>query len=465
VTVNVERTILDALTHDDDYARRVLPHLKVDYFESEPEKHVFTAIEEHFQKYNSLPTKETLSLSLKAMDKLNESTYRSALAVVDGLARETRDLHWLLDVSEKFCKERALYNALIKASVIIEDRSGKSVPDSIPDMLSEALAVGFDTRVGHDYVEDYEKRYDFYHSKEERVRFDIEDLNTITKGGIPKKTLTVILAGTGVGKTLVMCHQAAANLMDGKNVLYVTMEMAEEKIAERIDANLLNVRLDDLITVSKEDYVKRVNRVKERTVGRLIIKEYPTASAHAGHFRALIKELRLKKKFVPDVIYVDYINICNSSRIKQGAGVNSYTFVKAIAEELRGLAVENNVPLITATQVTRSGMNSSDVEMTDTSESIGLPFTADLMYAIISTEELEKLNQLMFKQLKNRFDDPSRKRKFMVGVDRAKMRLYNLEASAQADLNPLEKPVDGPQKQPERSSLTEDIAAKFKRFR
>ena len=456
--------ILDSLAFDENYVRTTLPHLKPEYFSEEPERQVFNLISAHFEKYGTLPSPASLSIDLRGVDKLTDTVFRSAQAIIDGLSAGTRDPKWMIDATEKFCKHRAIFNALIEASKIMEDRSGKLMPDSIPELLSNALAVGFDTRVGHDYVEEYEHRFEYYHSKEEKIPFSIEKFNAITKGGVSRKTLTVILAGTGVGKTLLMCFQAAANLMDGENVQYITREMAEEKIAERIDANLLNTRIDELVTLTKEEYEKRVRRAMERTVGRLIIKEYPTASAHAGHFRALIKELRMKKNFIPDVIYVDYINICASSRIKQAAGVNSYTYVKAIAEELRGLAVENNVPLITATQTTRSGLGNSDVELSDTSESIGLPFTADLMYAVISNEELEKSNQLLIKQLKNRYDDPSKMRRFLVGVDRPKMRLYDVEESAQANIM-QDPPQAAPQSPVQKPSLTADLIERMKNFR
>lgn len=446
VDASIETMVLGHLVHDEEYSRRVLPHIKSEYFTGEPEKLVFRLAEAYTSKYNALPSKEALLVELKNSGGVSEVLYKNAKYLVEGLTRDsTTDRAWLLENTEKFCRDRALYNALVEASVILGDSSGKSVPDGIPDMLSDALAVGFDTRIGHDYLEDSSSRFDFYHHREERVPFDIERFNVMTKGGVPKKTLTIILAGTGVGKTLMMCHMAANNLMDGKNVLYVTLEMAEEKIAERVDANLLNVRVDELSTLTRDAYSHKVSRVREKTSGRLIIKEYPTASAHSGHFKSLLKELKIKKNFVPDIIYVDYLAICASSRIKASAGANSYTLVKSIAEELRGMAVEHDVPVITAAQVTRGGMGASDVDLTDTSESIGLPYTADLMFAVMATEELDKLGQLLIKQLKNRFDDISRMKRFVVGVDRSKMRLYNVEERAQtglvAETIPEESPV------------------------
>lgn len=440
--------ILDSLAFDEDYVRTVLPHLKPEYFSDDPERHVYQLIAQHFDKYGTLPSPSSLSIDLQAVDKINEVTFKKTQAIIDGLVKSDRDHKWMVDATEKFCKNRALYNALIEASKIMEDRTGKTMPDSIPDLLSNALAVGFDIRVGHDYVEDYAMRFDFYHAVEEKIPFSLEKFNFITKGGLSRKTLTVILAPTGVGKTLLMCSQAASNLMDGKNVLYITMEMAEERIAERIDANLLNTSIGELATLTREEYNRRVERVTSRTVGRLIIKEYPTASAHSGHFRALLKELRIKKNFVPDVIYIDYINICSSARVKPGTGVNSYTLVKSIAEELRGLAVENNVALVTATQTTRSGLSNSDIDMADTSESVGLPFTADLMYAVITNEELEKSGYLKIKQLKNRYDEIGKMRSFLIGVERSKMRIFDVNVpdpdTAAPPATGLQKPPEGP---------------------
>lgn len=459
----IERTVLGHLVHDEAYSRYVLPHIKSDYFNSEPEKLTFKLVEEYSIKYNALPTKEALLIDLKNTVGIPEKLYQDTRVLIDGLARDAMtDRKWLIDKTEKFCRDRALYNALIEASVILEDKSGKAMPDSIPDLLSDALAVGFDNRVGHDYLEDFNSRFEFYHRREERISLGLEKFDDITKGGVARKTLTVILAGTGVGKTLMMCNFAATHLMDGKNVLYITMEMAEEKIAERIDANLLNVRVDDLASLTQEAYEDKVKRVREKTLGKLIIKEYPTASAHAGHFRALLKELKIKKNFTPDVIFIDYLAICASSRIKPGAGANSYTLVKSIAEELRGLAGEYNVPVITAAQVTRTGMGSSDVDLTDTSESIGLPFTADLMFAVIATEELDRLGQLMVKQLKNRYDDMARMRRFVIGVDKPKMRLFDADPSAQSNLmQDSPKPSSAPIPEP---SVSDDLKRRLKRL-
>lgn len=459
------RTVLTHLVFNERFSRKVLPHLKADYFGEMHEKALFEIIDEYFNKYGAQPTKEALQLELKQKQGLGERGFRDTKQLIDDLAPEETAYDYLLDKTEKFCKDRAIYNALIKSAAIIEGEDSKNLPDAIPEMLSEALSVGFDEHVGHDYLVDSDQRFDFYHSTEERIKFDIEFFNLITKGGIPKKTLTVILAGTGVGKTLIMAHQAAHNMMNGKNVLYITLEMAEEKIAERIDANLLDVTLDDLVGLDKVSYDRRVNRVRERTAGKLIIKEYPTGAAHVGHFRALLKELKIKKNFKPDIIYIDYINLCASSRIKPGAGANSFTLIKSIAEEFRGLAVENKLPVITATQTTRSGMASSDVDMTDTSESIGLPYTADLMYAAMSSEELEKLGQILIKQLKNRLAGLSKYTRFVVGVDKDKMRLYNLEDGAQ---NLAKEPGEGPKDMPPSARATkasEDMKNRLKNLR
>jgi hypothetical protein len=360
--------------------------------------------------------------------------------MIEDLQIDATEIKWLLDSTEKFCQDKAIYNAIMASIKILDDKSGSSSTGAIPTLLSDALGVSFDVSIGHDYFANADDRFDFYHRKEEHIPFDLDFLNKITKGGLVRKTLNIALAGTGVGKSLFMCHCASFNLTQGKNVLYITMEMAEEKIAERIDANLLNVTIDELTSLTKDAYDKKISRVKEKTVGKLIVKEYPTASAGSAHFRHLINELRIKRNFVPDIVYIDYLNICSSSRIKSGSNVNSYTYIKAIAEELRGLAVEFNVPVVSATQTTRGGYGNSDVELTDTSESFGLPATADLMFALISTEELEDLNQLMIKQLKNRYNDPTIHRRFVVGIDRAKMRLYNAEDSAQ-DAIMDDKPV------------------------
>jgi hypothetical protein len=373
-------------------------------------------------------------IELNNRDGLNENAFKESKRLIEDLQVDNTELKWLLDSTEKFCQEKAIYNAIMASIKIIDDKSGASSTGAIPTLLSEALGVSFDVSIGHDYFANSDDRYEFYHRKEEHIPFDIDYLNKITKGGLVRKTLNIALAGTGVGKSLFMCHCASYNLTQGKNVLYITMEMSEEKIAERIDANLLNVTVDELSTLPKDSYDKKLSRVKEKTIGKLIVKEYPTASAGSANFRHLINELRIKRNFIPDIIYIDYLNICSSSRIKAGSNINSYTYIKSIAEELRGLAVEFNVPVVSATQTTRSGYGNSDVELTDTAESFGLPATADLMFALISSEQMEDLNQIMIKQLKNRYNDPTIHRRFVVGIDRAKMRLYNVEESAQGDI-------------------------------
>jgi replicative DNA helicase len=425
--------ILRNLLNDETYARRTLPFLKPEYFDDFSERKVYQEISEFINKYNSLPTKETLLIDIDKQ-KISDDEFDRCSKIISELEKEETDKKWLIETTEKFCQEKAIYNAIMNSIQILDGRDKNHDKGSIPQLLSNALAVSFDPNVGHDFLNDIDERYDFYHRVEERIPFDIEYMNKITKGGIPKKSLNIILAGTGVGKSLAMCHFASANLLNGKNVLYITMEMAEEKIAERIDANLLNVTVDDLVKLPKQAYEAKIERVRGKTSGKLIIKEYPTACAGSGHFRHLLNELKLKKSFVPDIIYIDYLNICISSRIKSGSQVNSYTLVKAIAEELRGLAVEFNVPIVSATQTTRSGYSNSDVGLEDTSESFGLPATADFMFALISTEELQDLNQMMVKQLKNRYADPSYYKRFVIGVDRAKMRLYDVEQSAQEDI-------------------------------
>ncbi len=429
----VELMILRNLLNDETYARRTLPFLKPEYFDDFSERKVYQEISEFINKYNSLPTKETLLIDIDKQ-KISDDEFDRCSKIISELEKEETDKKWLIETTEKFCQEKAIYNAIMNSIQILDGRDKNHDKGSIPQLLSNALAVSFDPNVGHDFLNDIDERYDFYHRVEERIPFDIEYMNKITKGGIPKKSLNIILAGTGVGKSLAMCHFASANLLNGKNVLYITMEMAEEKIAERIDANLLNVTVDDLVKLPKQAYEAKIERVRGKTSGKLIIKEYPTACAGSGHFRHLLNELKLKKSFVPDIIYIDYLNICISSRIKSGSQVNSYTLVKAIAEELRGLAVEFNVPIVSATQTTRSGYSNSDVGLEDTSESFGLPATADFMFALISTEELQDLNQMMVKQLKNRYADPSYYKRFVIGVDRAKMRLYDVEQSAQDDI-------------------------------
>lgn len=433
--MRIETTILKHLLHEDEYARKVIPFLKESYFLERSEKLLFKQVESFLTKYNSLPTKEALALEIEGIKGLGEVDHKNAIEVLDSLTIPDKvDSQWLLDNTEKFCQEKAVYNAIMDSIQILDGADKKQDKGNIPKILTDALAVSFDSHIGHDFLDDFNERFDFYHRIEEKIPFDVDLLNKITRGGFSKKSLNVILAGTGVGKTLAMCHMAAANLMLGKNVLYITMEMAEEKIAERIDANLLNVSTDDLEVLSHDIYQTKVERVREKTVGKLIIKEYPTASAHVGHFRHLLNELYLKRSFKPDIIYLDYLNICMSARIKPGTNINSYTYVKSIAEELRGLAVEFNVPLVSATQTTRSGYSSSDPGLEDTSESFGLPATADFMIALVSSEELQELNQIMIKQLKNRYSDPAIHRKFVVGVDRPKFRLYDVEQSAQDEL-------------------------------
>jgi replicative DNA helicase len=429
----IEKTILSHLVFNEAYARKALPFLKDEYFQNQQDKVVYKLISDYVQKYNNTPTKEVLFLELNNKDGLSETTYKDSKRLIEDLQVENTDISWLLDSTEKFCQEKAVYNAIMASIKILDDKSSMD-KGSIPVLLSDALGVSFDVSVGHDYFSNSDDRYEFYHRREEHIPFDLEFFNKITKGGLVRKTLNIALAGTGVGKSLYMCHCASHNLVSGKNVLYITMEMSEEKIAERIDANLLNVTVDELGIMPKDVYDKKINRVKEKTIGKLIIKEYPTASAGSAHFRHLINELRIKRNFTPDVIYIDYLNICCSSRIRTGSNVNSYTYIKAIAEELRGLAVEFNVPVVSATQTTRSGYGNSDVELTDTAESFGLPATADLMFALVSSEELESRGQIMVKQLKNRYNDPTVNKKFVVGIDRAKMRLFNTEISAQDNL-------------------------------
>ena len=433
----METTILINLTKDEQYARKVIPFVKPEYFQNVSERIVFQKIYDYVDQYGDVPSPSTLVIELGNDQSLAESDYNSTVSLIESFKEinSDHDRDWLIDQTEKFCQDKAIYNAIMDSIHIIDGKSKTKAKDAIPSILSDALSVSFDNTVGHDFLNDYEERYDFYHRVEERVPFDLDYLNNITKGGVPRKSLNIILAGTGVGKSLAMCHFAATNLMDGKNVLYITMEMAEEKIAERIDANLMNVPLDELINLPKNAYDKKIEKIRAKTPGRLIVKEYPTAGAHAGHFRHLINELKIKKGFAPDIIYIDYLNICASSRVKGlGSSINTYSLIKSIAEELRGLAVEKDVPIFSATQTTRSGFSNSDIELTDTSESFGLPATADFMFAVISTEDLQKLNQLMVKQLKNRYNDPTMNKRFVVGIDRARMRLYDVEQSAQEDI-------------------------------
>ena len=423
----LDTVILVNLVKNEKYVRKVLPFIKVEYFSDGDHKFAFEQIKEYIEKYNSPPTVEAMSI---AFDRATDEQ-RTLLKTIFEYEQEPQELQWLVDETEKFCKDKAVFNAVLEGIQIIDGKSRDKTPDALPEMLTEALQVGFDTNVGHDFIEDADKRYDFYNRLEEKVPFDLDLFNKITEGGLSNKTLNIALAGTGVGKSLFMCHMASACIANGKSVLYITLEMAEERIAERIDANLMNIPIMDLKDLSKPMYQDRIQTLKDKHEGRLIVKEYPTASAHAGHFKALINELKLKRNFHPDIIFIDYLNICTSSRFRPGSSANSYTIIKSIAEELRGLAVEQDVPIFSATQTTRGGYNSSDVDLTDTSESFGLPATADLMFAIISTEELEQLGQFMIKQLKNRYADPTRNKRFMIGVDRAKMKLYDLEDSAQ----------------------------------
>ena len=429
----IESTIIKNLVSDDTYVRKVIPYIKPEYFNEYSDKILFDIINNFVVTYGQTPTKEVLSIEVDNRKDLNEDSYKQLQVKIDDIDNTEVDSQWLLDATEKWCKQRAVYLALLDSVKIADGQDEKRTEDAIPSILQEALAVSFDDHIGHDYIEDYEDRFAFYHRNESKIPFDLSLFNKITKGGIPNKTLNVALAGTGVGKSLFMCHMAAASLLQGKNVLYITLEMAEEKIAERIDANLLNVNIKDIEDLPEQLFESKVTRLAQKTNGKLIIKEYPTASAHSGHFKALLNDLSLKKSFKPDIIFIDYLNICASSRYK-GALVNSYTYVKAIAEELRGLAVEFDLPIVSATQTTRSGYGSSDVDLTDTSESFGLPATADLMFALISTEELENINQIMVKQLKNRYNDPTINKRFVVGIDRAKMRLYDCEQSAQTDI-------------------------------
>ena len=434
--MRIEEVILRNLVKNEDYTRKVVPFLSNEYFHDSQERILFEEIAKHIVKYNGLPTQETLLISLDALDTITEDQFdeiSKLVSNIEGSDDKTDDV-WLLDETEKFCQDKALYNAIMKSINIIDDKKTTVGTGEIPTILSDALSVSFDPNVGHDYLEDFDERYDYYHRVEERIPFDLEMMNRISKGGLPNKSLNIIMAGTGVGKSLFMCHCAGANLVDGKNVLYITLEMAEERIAERIDANLLDMDVSALRTLSKDKYIEKVSKVREKTVGGLIVKEYPTAAANVGHFRHLLNELNLKKSFKPDIIYVDYLNICSSSRLKAHSSINSYTLVKAIAEELRGLAVENNLPVVSATQTTRSGFSNTDVELTDTAESFGLPATADFMVALVVTEELEEHNQMMVKQLKNRYNDPTRYKRFIIGVDRERMKLFDVEDVAQEDL-------------------------------
>ena len=431
--MKVETLILKNLLLTEDYPRRVLPFVKQEYFEDRTDQHLFDVIHKYFVKYSAVPTVEALTIEVGKISTLSDDQFKQIHQTLESFDKEKTELDWLLDTTEKWCQDRAIYLALMESIKIADGSDDKKSADAIPSILSDALGVSFDNHIGHDYIDDYEERYESYHRVETKVPFDLDFFNKITKGGLPNKTLNIALAGTGVGKSLFMCHVASSVLLQGRNVLYITMEMAEEKIAERIDANLLNVDIQTLAQLPKIMFENKITDLSKKTQGKLIVKEYPTASAHAGHFRALLNDLALKKAFRPEVIFIDYLNICTSQRFRN-ASVNSYTMVKSIAEELRGLAVEFNVPLVSATQTTRSGYGSSDVDLTDTSESFGLPATADLMFALISTEELEEQNQIMVKQLKNRYYDPTLNKRFVVGIDRAKMRLYNVEQEAQNNI-------------------------------
>jgi replicative DNA helicase len=425
------------LIYNEEYVRKVLPFIRPDYFSDNAEKIVFKEIFEFINQYKNPPTHEALVINFTEKKNLTEPQVQEAIALLNKVHSdkdEPTETQWLIEQTEKFCQDKAIYNAIMESVSILDSKSEKRTKGEIPQLLSDALGVSFDNNIGHDYTQDFDSRYDSYHKVESRIRFDLDLFNKITKGGLPIKTLNIALAGTGVGKSLFMCHVAAGNLSQGQNVLYITMEMAEEKIAERIDANLLNIDLDELRTISKEDYTRKFSTLKSKTQGKLIIKEYPTAGASVLHFRALLNDLALKKNFRPDIIFIDYLNICCSARIKPGANVNSYSYIKAIAEELRGLAVEFCVPVVSATQTTRSGFSNSDPGLEDTSESFGLPATADFMFALVSNEELEALNQILVKQLKNRYGDPNLYKRFVLGIDRAKMRLYDAEESAQQDI-------------------------------
>ena len=449
----VENLVIKNLLLDEEYVRKAMPFIKAEYFSEILERNLYNVINKYFTDYSALPTKEALEIEVGQLGNISDEQHQQTIQYIRDIDSEKSEYDWILDTTEKWCKERAIYLALMESIKIAEGNDEKRATGAIPSILSDALAVSFDNHIGHDYLQDYEERYEFYHQTEEKIPFDLEFFNRITKGGLPNKTLNIALAGTGVGKSLFMCHVASSVLLQSKNVLYITLEMAEEKIAERIDANLLSVDIQQLDQLPKMMFDSKVNKIAKKTQGQLIIKEYPTASASVGHFRALLNDLALKKAFKPDIIFIDYLNICASSRYSKLGNVNSYSYIKAIAEELRGLAVEANVPIVSATQTTRSGYGSSDVDLTDTSESFGLPATADLMFALISTEELEEINQIMVKQLKNRYNDPTLNKRFVVGIDRAKMRLYDVEQSAQNDIVDANQEVD-----PTTKSLSEKFA-------
>ena len=441
----IEKTTLSNLISNERYARKVLPFIKEHYYDIREEKVVFEEITKFVDKYNKMPTKTTLEIELEGRKDLSEVEHKKVVELIQSLNSTDVDFDWLVDTTEKFCKDKAIYNAIVDGIKIIDGKDGKRTAEAIPEILTDALGVSFDSSVGHDYLGDSDNRFDYYHRVEEKIPFDLDFFNRITKGGLPPKTLNIALAGTGVGKSLFMCHVAANCLSQGKNVLYITLEMAEERIAERIDANLMNISMEDLHDLPKKMFQDKITKITKKTSGKLIVKEYPTASAHSSHFRGLIKELAIKKSFKPDIVFIDYLNICASSRFKGSQNVNSYMYIKAIAEELRGLAVETNVPFMSATQTTRTGFVSSDVGLEDTSESFGLPATADFMFALISNEELDGLNQILVKQLKNRYNDPTANKRFVVGIDRSKMRLYDVENNAQKELvnNGQEQDIPG----------------------
>ena len=433
-TQTIELTTLSNLVANEDYCRKVLPFLKSTYFDIKEQRIIFEEINNFVDKYKKVPTKISLEIEVEQRKDLTETEHSKIVEIIKTLDSTDVDIEWLLDTTEKFCKDKAIYNAIVEGISIIDGKDKNKSADSIPSILTDALAVSFDNAVGHDYLLDSDTRFEYYHRIEERVPFDLDFFNKITNGGLPNKTLNIALAGTGVGKSLFMCHMAASSLSQGKNVLYITLEMAEERIAERIDANLMNITMDDLHELPKKMFDDKIAKITKKTSGTLIVKEYPTASAHSAHFRGLIKELAIKKSFKPDIIFIDYLNICASSRFKGVQNANSYTIVKSIAEELRGLAVECDVPIMSATQTTRSGFASTDVDLTDTSESFGLPATADFMFALISNEELDELNQIVVKQLKNRYNDPTINKRFVLGIDRAKMRLFDVDNTQQDDL-------------------------------
>jgi len=448
----IEQTILANLMYNETYMRKVFPFLKEEYFAEPSTRIIFKHITEFVNKYNTCPNKQALEIAFNNDKTIPEDSFSEIMGAVNEFSDDQSNFEWLVNETEKYCKDRAVYNAIVTSIGILDGRDKVHSKDGIPSLLQEALGTCFDSSVGHDYLDDAVARYEFYNKVEDRIPFDLEYFNAITQGGLPSKTLNIALAGTGVGKSLFMCHVAASCLQQNRNVLYITLEMAEERIAERIDANLMDVAIDQLKEIPKSTFENRVKKITGKTTGKLIIKEYPTASAHAGHFKSLLNELALKRNFKPDIIFIDYLNICSSARFKPGSNINSYTLVKAIAEELRGLAVENNVPIVSATQTTRGGYGNTDVELTDTSESFGLPATADLMFALITTEDLEKMGQLMVKQLKNRYNDPTQHKRFLIGVDRSKMRLYDLEAAAQTNVYDSGKQIS-----------TEDITSAYKK--